>query len=142
MKIKLPNLTREHAAGLEAVIESAAREAGVSDHEMLRISTHFLEALADEMSRGKIITIPGFGKFAAVYIKHFRARAGVMRARFSPAAPLMNQVRLCCPITTKGNRALKVHEKNHHNASAAPSARPFAAFENIRRSIAAQMSED
>jgi hypothetical protein len=139
MKIRIPTLTREHAAGLEAVIEDAARAAGISDHEMLRITTHLFDAMADNMSRGTIITVPGFGKFAAVYIKHFRKRAGLMRARFSPSASLVNQVRLCCPISTKGNRALKSHEKNHHNVSAAPSARPIGATEHIRRSIAAQM---
>lgn len=142
MKIRIRNLTRHDAEGLATVIEDSARAAGIGDHEMLRISTHLFEALADHISRGRIIAIPGFGKFAAVYIKHFRCRAGVMRARFSPSAPLMNLVRICCPMSTRGNKVLKTHEKNHHNVSAAPRARPDNAFQSIRHSIKVQMGQD
>lgn len=143
MKIRIPSLAKKENAEMASVIETAARRAGISDHEMLRLSTHLFEVLSDEISRGKIVTVPGFGKFAAIYLKHFRARAGVMRARFSPSYALINQVRLCCPITTKGNRSLKLHEKNHaYLSNTRPAARPFSAAEALRLSIASQMGED
>lgn len=142
MKIKLSGMSGKHGAAFADVIDRAAREAGVSDDQMLFYMSHFIEALADDVARGHIVTVPGFGKFAACYFKHHRNQPHSMQPRFSPAVGFVQQTKLCAPVSTAGNTALKYHKINHHLSTRRISARVMTATEGIRESIRRQMAQD
>lgn len=142
MKIKVTGLYGKDRDAFASVIDRAARESGMTDDQVLLCLTHIFESIADHVSRGGILTIPGFGKFAAVFIKHYRNRPPSMLPRFSPSVGFLQQTRLCAPQSTRGNTALQYHKSNHHLSTRRPSARVLNAAASIRDSIRAQMAAD
>lgn len=136
MKIRLANV-KDQALG--EVIDTAARNAGVTDDQMALYMSHFVEALADHVARGGIVTIPGFGKFAACLIHHPRS-GRKMRPRFSPHAGWRHQVSLCAPVSTRGNAALLKWGTKHCSDNVKLTSRPFKAMQEIRATIRAQMA--
>lgn len=129
--------------GFRDVIDDAARAAGVDDVTMLRHMSYFVEALADRVARGSIVTIPGFGKIAACYLARPGHHAGKrMRPKFVAHAGFRHQVVLCAPVSTKGNDALSKYHSKHAYDSAQLTSRPFKAMQKIRDDIKAQMAED
>lgn len=140
MNIRLPYFKHPaESAGINAVIENSARAAGIREDQMAIYMTHFFEALADEVSRGAIVSVPGFGKFAACLVKHPRTTAR-MRPRFSAHRGFRHQTVLCAPFSTKGNRALKIHEGNHCSDNDRKRSRPFIEMERVRACIRNQMA--
>lgn len=142
MKIRIPGMTGAHGAAFAEVIDRTARESGMSDDQVLLCMSHFIEALADDVARGRIVTVPGLGKFAACLVQHHRNRPRSMQPRFSPSVGFMQQTRLCAPVSTAGNKALKYHKYNHHLSTRRLTARPASAAEGIRESIRRQMAQD
>lgn len=141
MKLRVGGFGRADDHGFRDVIDDAARAAGVDDATMLLHMSHFIEALADRVSRGSVVTIPGFGKFAACYL--FRNKSGKrMRPKFAAHAGFRHQVMLCAPVSTKGNDALTTYRHKHGYDGAFPTARPFKSMAQIRTEIAAQMAKD
>ena len=138
MKIRLANV-RDH--GLGDVIDTAARNAGVTDDQMAFYMSHFIETLADHVARGGVVTIPGFGKFASCLI--YQPRSGrKMRPRFAPHAGWRHQVALCAPVSTRGNDALAKWGHKHNSVNFKVTSRPFKAMQEIRATIKAQMAGD
>jgi len=137
MKIRLANIKDQD---LGEVIDTAARNAGITDDQMALYMSYFVEALADRVARGGIVTIPGFGKFAACLIHHPRT-GRKMRPRFAAHAGWRHQVVLCAPVSTRGNAAMEVWGRTHIG-NHSPTSRPFKAMEQIRASIRAQMAEE
>lgn len=141
MKLRLRGFKSADGQGFKEVIEDAARNAGLSDDQMLLYMSHFIEALADRVSRGSIVTIPGFGKLAACYTFHHKSGRR-MRPRFVAHAGLRHQVSLCAPISSKGNHALGAYAGKNSYDNASLTSRPFKAMEKIRDDIRAQMAQD
>jgi len=123
---------------LERILVNSARSMDMTPHEVALVMAHFLENLADELSKGRVIRLPGFGMFAPVAVEH-RKQSGVMKVypSFSPAVGLRNQVDVCCPPNKAGVIALTKHRKRHHPASRKDKvgSRVFTAMKKLRQNI-------
>lgn len=144
--MKLPGFrNREDAAAFNAVVTSVAEKTGMSSYAVVTALSYAIEAAADEVARGGVLRIPGFGVLAAWKDERRSvvAKLGkpIMTPRFSASRGFRAQVALCCPITSKGKRAIARHRQNHSSgvASGSCSARVSSAAHSIREAIKAQM---
>ena len=51
---------------IHACIRRAAHESGISEYQVGIVMSWFLQELADQVSHGKIVRIPGFGNYGPV----------------------------------------------------------------------------
>lgn len=145
--MKLPFFAKSaDAQPLMQIIQSTAARHGCSHAEVGIMMTSFFEFLADEVSQGKAVTLPGFGKFAASLIerKCDLARDPTPRCKpeFSPAVGFIQQVRTCAPPTKSGKRKLDRHRRRNHPSSrpGKSAARVFASSAAAREAIEAQLA--
>jgi nucleoid DNA-binding protein len=145
--MKLPFFAKSSdAQPLMHVIQFVATRHGCSTYEVGLMMTSFFESLADEVSQGKAVTLPGFGKFAAVLIerKCDLARDPTPRCKpdFSPSVGFIQQVRTCAPPTPAGKRKLDRHRRRNHPSSRAgkSASRVFASSAAAREAIEAQLA--
>jgi nucleoid DNA-binding protein len=134
--VTIPMLSPKQAKPLQGCIAHAARETGVSEHTTALVVSYFLERLADEVSLGRVVRIPGFGIFAA---KHYKG-ADVMAPRFSAARPFRLQVRHGAPKTDFGSEALRRHT-HQTGSSKRSSMRVFTAQAAYRDRIREQIAQ-
>jgi hypothetical protein len=144
MLVKIPMFPKaEDAKPLERCIEHASRKTGVDHYTAVLFMTHFLDQVADEVSKGRTVSIPGFGLFAAVLRKIPLPEGLVskMLPRFSPSRGFRNQVELTCPMDMTGTKKFYRHRSNQRTigGSRSLSDRVFTAMENIRESISKQL---
>lgn len=143
--IKIPYLSNsEHGAPLQRCVDRAAEESGLDAYGVLVAMSYFLEAVADEVSMGRSVSIPGFGLFAPVPMpeRHRRmSRDPSPRSKpvFSPSRGFRQQVRFGAPPNEVEAKRLRQHAKNHADESQNPSARVFTAMEAVRDQVAAQL---
>jgi nucleoid DNA-binding protein len=140
MLVKIPMFPKaEDAKPLERCIEYASAKTGVDHYTAVLFLTHLLDQLADETTKGNVVSIPGFGLFAPVFMQRGKrpgAGADHVRPRFSPSQAYRNQVRVGCAP----ERAQTLRFRQHHDAQyGQPRARVFTAMENIRESISKQL---
>lgn len=128
-------------------IERAAQRYGSTRYEVAELMTLFLEAIADEVALGNVVSIPGFGAFGPWLIetRSAMARDSSWRCKpvFSPARPFSDLVRLSAPANRKGKRKISRHRRNHH-ASSKPdreSVGVITTMEAIRESIRKQLGD-
>lgn len=141
MHIKIPHFPKaEDARPLESCIEYACARTGVDHYTAVLFMTHFLDQLADEVTRGRTVSIPGFGMFAP-YLRKPLGKDNVMVPRFSPSRGFREQVKWGSVPKLDGTRKFKNHQKNNAPASQSRrgSMRVFTAMEAIRQAISAQM---
>lgn len=146
MLVKIPMFPKaEDAKPLERCIEHASRKTGVDHYTAVLFMTHFLDQVADEVSKGRTVSIPGFGLFAAVW-RRIQLPQGLverMLPRFSPSRGFRNQVELTCPMDMHGSGTRKFHRHKSNQrtlgGSRSRSDRVFTAMENIRESISKQL---
>jgi len=145
--MKLPYFAKSSdAQPLMRVIQSVAARHGCSTYEVGIMMTSFFEFLADEVCQGKAVTVPGFGKFAAVLIerKCDLARDSTPRCKpdFSPSVGFIQQVRACAPPTATSKRKLDRHRRRNHPSSrpGKTASRVFASSAAAREAIEAQLA--
>lgn len=145
--MKLPYFAKSaDAQPLMRVIESVAARHGCSTYEVGLMMSSFFEFLADEVSQGNVVTLPGFGQFAAVLMerKCDLARDPTPRCKpeFSPSVGFIQQVRTCAPATRASKRKLDRHRRRNHPSSRAgkSASRVFASSAAARQAIEAQLA--
>ena len=144
--MKLPFLpTPQSADPLRRIVQHTAEKTGLSPQHVSVLASHFWEALADEVSKGRAVTLPGFGLFAPV-ARTFRPRGEEhlvtsSAIRFSAARGFREQVRSCAPPSASGRRRYRRHMRNH--ALGGPESRcgerTFTAARAFRNAIARQI---
>ena len=143
--IRIPFLsTSEQGRPLRDALEVAASGAGISQHTAAMAMTHLFESIAEQVSDGRIVRIPGFGVFAPCLDerKQYLARRGGAKCfpKFSASKGFRAQVMLSAPEDSAGKKALTVHRSNHRcNEEDLTSARVFKSMEAMRAHISAQL---
>ena len=105
--------TTEAGQPLKRAIRRAAQENGVSEFTAGRIMSDFIAGIAEEMSVGNIVAIPGFGKFGTCLGGWNKDKVYPM---FFPARGLHNEVRATCSqerATANATKLKKYREKQH-----------------------------
>lgn len=117
-------------------IEKAAVNSGVSEELTVLVMTHFLESIADEVTKGRAVTIPGFGMFVQV-VRRWMGKS-LYRPGFLPAVPFRNQVKFGTrpleDVTLQKRRFCKNHARGGDNGS-----RTFDVMKTIRDRVTAQL---
>lgn len=143
--IPIPYLPKAKAVTLQRCIETTARETGYDEHAVLIIMSRFWEALADEVSKGREVRIPGFGMFAPTLIQN-RGGAGNPRGgdptprckpTFAPTSAFRQQVAYGAPPSKLGNHAVKNYNRNHMRRD--DGGRVFTAQQKLREKIEASL---
>lgn len=135
----------EDGRPLQAILERTAAHTGLSTAQVAILMSHFFEHMSDEITHGRCVNVPGFGKIGPWLIerKSERAKGGRHRCKvvFSPSRGLAQQVAVSCPPNVGPKRQLVRHRRNH-GAFARPGkeqARVFTAMKSFREQIAAQL---
>lgn len=141
--VRIPYLSSvEAGAPLQRCLDLAGDRSGVGVDGVVRVMTLFLEAIADEMTKGRVVRIPGFGLFAPapIPLRH-RKMSRDLTARtkpvFSPSRGLRAQVALGVGPKPENVRMLTRHRKNHQDSTS--TARVFTAMQTFRDQVAAQI---
>jgi nucleoid DNA-binding protein len=131
---------------LKRIVQNTAAHTGLSPQHVAVLASYFWEALADEVSKGRAVSIPGLGLFAPVS-RAVRARGSDVKVastviRFSASRGFREQVRFGAPPNETGRRRYKRHLKNH--ALGGPqyrcSQRAFTAAKAFREQVASQLA--
>jgi nucleoid DNA-binding protein len=127
---------------LRRCLDLAAERSGVGADAAVRVMSLFFEAVADELTKGRAVRIPGWGLYipAPIPERHRRAsRNPTPRCKpvFSPSRGLRAQVALGVGPRPENVRMLKRHRSNH--ADATGTRRVFTAMQALRQQVAAQL---
>ena len=123
---------------LAEVISRSAHRAGESPQFVANLVSHFLESLTERLTRGEVITVPGFGRFAARWW-HPGKKGGYGHAIpiFIPAHALRQELRWTVLPDRINPRALNRYRKR--NAMGAMKgrerARTFITLQTQRRRL-------
>lgn len=148
MKFRIPFLSdRDQAQPLKDIIDFAADRTGLDDYRVSKVLSYLLEGIADQVSLGRTVRLPGFGVFAPYLDDRpaYRARrvGPVCIPKFSPARGFRAQVMLSAPANDAGKRDLETHRRNHSVSERRYSSRRvFMSMKQFRDDIARQLGED
>ena len=136
--VKIPFFSQsESAEPLRSCIAHAAKEMGMSEHDVVLVMSYFLEELANRVSVGKVVRIPGFGIFAPKYFASSRTCA----PRFSASRGFRLQTRWCAPSHEVGSKALRSHSRRAGDSTRKITPRVFTASKAMRKQIRRQILE-
>lgn len=141
--IRVPFLSRTaDGQPLQRCIDKAAIRSGMGADAVVQVMSLFLEAIADELAKGRAVRIPGWGIYVPAPIpeRHRRmSRNPSARCKpvFSASRGLRAQVAMGLGPRPENARILKRHRSNHANSTG--SHRVFTAMEALRQRIAAQV---
>lgn len=149
MGIHVPFLNnQDEAHPLRACVARAVRELGVDDFLVARIMTYFLEELTVQVSKGRVVRIPGFGNFGARLSKPKTRHSDPTRTEktlptpyptFSPSKAFRNEVAMNCPLDPVVDRTMRAHQRrNNLGQPGRETAMPFTALKRWREILAAQ----
>lgn len=146
MAVPIPFLsTAEPGRSLQRCLDQAAVETGYDTVAVTLIMSSFLEALADEVSMGRGVLIPGFGRFAPEplpgrYLKTSRDNTPRCRPMFAASRGFRNQVRLgvAAPADVEVKRHYRF-EKNHSDRNRGKGQRVWSSQQALREQIHAQL---
>lgn len=144
--IRIPFQSRaEDGAPLQRCLDHAAEESGVDIVNVARVMTFLLEAIADEVVRGRSVRLPGFGVFApAPMPERHRKMSRDLTPRCKPvflaARGFRAQVAHGALPSQLEARRLARFEKNHADHRYGDSARVFTAMAAMRQQISAQLA--
>lgn len=113
MPVRIPYLHGDEAAPLQEAIAVAADASGVHPALVAVIVSHVLEEIAEEVSRGTAVRIPGFGIFATRTYQPAYKGLGRSVPAFSASRGFRNLANFNAPKGGAGERALKSHRANH-----------------------------
>lgn len=143
MMVRIPFLSKSaDRESLARCLDLAAERSGVGADAAVRVMSLFFEAVADELTKGRVVRVPGFGIFVPAPIpeRHRRAsRNPTPRCKpsFSPSRGLRAQVALGAGPNPENIRILKRHRSNHANSTG--TRRVFSAMQALRQQVAAQL---
>ena len=143
MLVKIPFMAAaEDAAPLRQCIATAAREAGMSEHLVAILMSRFFEEISEQVSRGRVVRIPGFGIFGPRAWTPRNAGLPYCFPAFSAARGFREQTKLCCPVDGAATEAVSRHRRHHHTSSRPERAhcRPFTAMRAFRSRVRAEAS--
>lgn len=132
---------------LGRIVSIAAARTAVTPQLVGLILSHVLEGIADEVSHGRVVRLPGFGIWAAT-ARRVRGPKGegslvVASPSFSASKGFKLQVRTTCPPSAAGACAKRIRRYMVNNAPSSRSvgvgARVFTSQRAIRDSIARQL---
>lgn len=133
------------AEPLKRVLVETSYRLDMEREEVAAVVGAFLEELADEVAHGHIVSLRGFGAFGAWLIESRAAlgRDPSLRCKplFSPAKKFSEHVRKTAPPTQCAKKQLIRHRRNHSPRSGESPSVPTLTREEIRASIAKQMSQ-
>lgn len=143
--IRIPSETRTTKnESLRRMIDKATAETGVDNYLVANVLSWCLQELADEVTKGRIVQIPGFGAFFPVPDAKANNRDGVRRCRvrFHASVGFQQQVKLGAPPQNSVRQRYLTYRKNHSAGDnvAGNSSRVFTAMDRFRESIAAQLA--
>jgi hypothetical protein len=143
---KIPFTSKgESSKPLKRCIRHAAQENGVSEFVVARVMADFLTQLAEEVSTGNVVSIPGFGKFGAIPVEPKRPRPNgqpFVVPRLYPARAFRNECDATCsvPRARKNVDALRGYARHQHPTSRPERAhsRVFTAMKSFKERLTAQ----
>ena len=136
--IRIPLLHRKSAVPLKRCIELAANRSGRSEEQVVEVMTLFLEAIADEVTKGRAVSIPGFGMFVQSGVQRFQKVT--FRPNFIPSKPFRDQVTFGTRPDPTVRRAANFYSRNHARGGGDKGGRAFAVLERIRKAVTAQVN--
>lgn len=143
MKFGIRGLPKKAAEPLARAIDRTANDMGLDDVTVLRMATYLWQHIADEVARGHVVAIPGFGAFGACLDERKRLGKPIMRPVFSPAQGFKAEVSLTAPYSRASKIKIRQHRSNHRfdldkNYT---HKRTWSTMGEIRDAIDAQMSD-
>lgn len=145
--IRIPALSKaEQGRPLQNALDFTAARTGISTFSVALAMSYLFEGIAEEVSRGRVCRIPGFGVFAPCLDERpqYLARRGGPKCipKFSAARGFRQQVMLSAPPNRTGKKALSVHRSNHRVSETRYSpSRVFTAMHAMRKQISAQLHQ-
>jgi nucleoid DNA-binding protein len=133
--------TTKQGEPLQRTITKCAQKMGVSDHFAANLVAYFLEYTADEVTRGEIVRIPGFGIFAPYgYTPRKKGLEKHCLPSFNGSRAFRNQLRAACPYRRHRNKEIDTYRRTNHGSSKAKShtSRTSSAMHSFRQHIDAQ----
>lgn len=143
--IRIPYLSKNaDRESLQRCLDLAGDRSGVGVDGAVRVISLFLEAIADELTKGRAVRIPGWGIYVPAPIpeRHRRmSRDMTPRCKpvFSASRGLRAQVALGVGPKPENSRLLARHRKNHGTESGTSTRRVFTAMQAFRDQVAAQL---
>ncbi len=143
--VSIPFLSRsDRGQSLQRCLDRVADRTGMDVALAAMAMSHFLDALADEITRGNCVVIPGFGLFSpqavpARYLKTSKNSMPRCRPHFSAARGFRAQVAFGAPPSAVNAKQHRRHELNHGGWHRKAGARVFTAMQAFRDQIAAQL---
>ncbi len=141
--IAIPYLSKAaDRLSLQRCIDMAAERSGVGVDGVVVVMSLFFECIADELTKGRAVRIPGWGIYVPAPIpeRHRRASRNLTprcKPSFSPSRGLRAQVALGVGPRPENVRILKRHRSNHANSTG--TRRVFSAMAALRQQVAAQL---
>lgn len=143
--IRIPFLSRStDGAALQRCIDTAADRSGLDVGSVAIAMSWFLETVADELTKGRCVRIPGFGLFAPAPVpERHRRMSRNLKPRckpvFTPSRGLRAQVAMGLGPTGENSRAIARYRKNHADTTGASGRRVFTAMETFRQRVGEQL---
>lgn len=125
----------------------AAEETGVTESTAALVMSAFLQELAAQVCKGRIVRIPGFGVFGCAIKRGKRACAQnggrpVPHPKFSPSHGFRQECRYTAPVNEKTHKQIEKHQDNHAlSRKGHAHERVFTAQEGFRDQIRLQMED-
>lgn len=144
--IRIPFLSRSaDGAALQRVLDMTAERSGVGVEQVAIAMSLLLEGIADELTKGRCVRIPGFGTFVPEPIpERHRKMSRNPRPRckplFLPSRGFKAQVAMGLGPLPENLTKIRRHEKNHAGTSEDRGHRVFTAMAAFRRQISSQLS--
>ena len=133
--VHIPFYSRaESSAPLRQCISKTAKSLGMSEYTVLLTVNDFLDELANQVSIGKTVRLPGFGIFAP----KFFASSKTCAPRFSASRGFRLQTRFSAPLSAEGGEDLRRHSKRAGDSGRGETQRVFTSREAIRKSLERQ----
>ena len=102
---------------LNACVVRAANGTGISQQTAALVMSYFFEEMVEQMTKGRIVRIPGFGAFGPKIDASRRAKRAngrpVPRPSWSPSYGVYTQILHCCPTDTISSGQMRKHQQNH-----------------------------
>ena len=131
----------EYAKPLERALNYCAQKMGTSDHFAANMMSYFLEAIANEVTRGEVGRIQGFGIFAPYgYLPRKKGLEPYCLPSFVGARAFRNQLKAACPYRRHHNKEIGTYRRTNHGSSKAKkdTSRTWKAMHAFRTAIDAQ----
>jgi hypothetical protein len=120
MNVKMPFMSKSaKMEPLQRCLTHAAKNMGVNEFFVATLMSHFLEQIAEEVSQGHSVNIPGFGIFYpyAYHPKWDTAPPPFCVPSFAPSAAYRAQCKAECPLEAGWTHAQRSKTRSNMTAS-------------------------